>query len=139
MPKVRAGGADRYVDRASVATETYRQGIQNPRQEWQAATVASAAVHAQATIKAVNEGRFAKGVQKSGQAYYAQKAAGIGADRFAPGVQAAKGDYSAGVAPYLQVIESTTLPARKPKGDPANIQRVAVLATALHTKKTSTT
>jgi hypothetical protein len=35
------------------------------------------------------------------------------------------------------VIQGTTLPPRGAKGDPANIQRVAVLATALHAKKVS--
>ena len=78
---------------------------------------------------------FAKGVQAAGDQKWASKAAGKGADRFSGGVAAATTDYEKGVAPYLAVIEQTVLPPRGPKGDPGNIQRVAVLTAALRKRK----
>ena len=59
-----------------------------------------------------------------------------GPARFAQGVQIAQPAYQEGVAKYLQVISATALPPRGPKGDPRNLQRVSVLATALRKAKT---
>lgn len=136
MPKVRANGAQRWANRTAAATEDYKAGVAAPRQSWQSATVAAAEVHKQATTKALNEGRFAKGVNRVGDAKWQANAQGKGAERFGPGAAAGVNDYQAAVAPYLQVIESTQLPPRGPKGDPRNIDRVRVLAAALNKKKT---
>jgi hypothetical protein len=135
MAKVRSGAADRYVKRASVATEDYAAGVRDPRQDWQAATIAAAPVQAAAIQQAIQRGSFAKGVQKAGTARWREKALSKGTQRFASGVADAVSDYAKGVAPFLQAIEQTQLPPRGPKGDPKNIQRVAVLAAALHKKK----
>jgi hypothetical protein len=86
--------------------------------------------------EAIREKRFEKGVAKAGDQKWQQKAATKGAERFGPGVNAAQADYEAAVAPYLQVIASTTLPPRGPKGDPKNFERVKVMAMALRAKKT---
>lgn len=136
MPKVRPNGAQRWANRTAAATQDYQAGVANPRQGWAQATVAAADAHKAATTKALNEGRFAKGVTKAGDAKWQRAASGKGADRFGPGAQAAQGDYETGVAPFTAVIERTALPPRGPKGDPRNIQRVAVLAEALHKAKT---
>jgi len=136
MPRVRANGGSRWAQRTAAATQDYQAGVQAPRVSWQQATVAASEAHKQAVIQAAQEGRFAKGVQKAGDAKWLKAASGKGAERFGPGAAAGQGDYEQGVAPYLQVIESTPLPPRGPKGDPKNIQRVAVLATALHKRKT---
>src|SRR5260370_9394496 len=136
MPRVRANGGSRWAQRTAAATQDYQAGVKTPSVWWQEATVAESEAHKQAVIQAGQEGRFAKGVQKAGDAKWLKAASGKGAERFGPGAAAGQGDYEQGVAPYLQVIESTPLPPRGPKGDPKNIQRVAVLATALHKRKT---
>jgi hypothetical protein len=135
MPKVRSNGAQRWANRTAAATEDYKAGVAAPRVGWQQATVAAADVHKVATTKALNEGRFAKGVQKAGDGKWSAAAQGKGAERFGPGAAAGVQDYAAAVAPYLAVIESTQLPPRGPKGDPRNIDRVRVLAAALNKKK----
>lgn len=137
MPKVRAGGRQRWVQRASVATDDYKAGINNPQTDWQSATLAAAPVQAAAVQKAISEQRYAKGVAAAGNERWKRKAATKGAERFASGVAEAEADYEKAVAPYIQTIESTQLPARGPKGDPKNIARVAVLAKAMHEKKRS--
>ena len=135
MPKVRAGSGERWVRNASAATDTFRQGVRNPRVPWAQATIAGAAAQAAGVQRAIADKSFEKGVAAAGDGYWQEKTAGKGGDRFASGVADGKSNYDEGVAPYLSVIESTTLPKRGPKGDPANIQRVAVLASALHNKK----
>jgi hypothetical protein len=79
---------------------------------------------------------FAKGVARAGDAKWSQAAQGKGAERFGPGAAAGVNDYQQGVQKYTQVIESTQLPPRGPKGDPRNIERVRVLAAALRKAKT---
>ena len=137
MPKVRQGSASKWAKRTSAATQEYKDGIAAPRVDWATATTAAANTHKLATEQALRDGRFAKGVQKAGSGKWAKGAAGKGADRFAGGAMAAEGDYAQKVQPFLDVIANTNLPPRGPKGDPNNIQRVAVLAKALRDKKLS--
>lgn len=127
--------AGKWARKASASSQDYSEGIANPRVGWAQATQAAAANQAAGIQAAIAGKRFEKGVAKAGDAKWARKAEAVGASRFSQGVQAAAGDYATGVAPYLQVIESTQLPPRAPKGDPRNLTRVAVLAAALRAKK----
>lgn len=136
MPKVRANSQQRWVNRTSAATPDYKAGVANPRTPWQAATVAAAATHSAAMTAAIQNQSFLKGVQGSSDAVWASAATGKGADRFAGGVAAGANAYQTGVAKYTQVIENTVLPARGPKGDPRNFQRVVTMANALRAAKT---
>jgi hypothetical protein len=135
MPKVRSGGGEKWSRRSSAASPDYKAGVESPRAPWQAATAAAAAQWAAGVQAAVSKGTFAKGVVSAGDAKWARGAAGKGVGRYAEGVSGARPDYESAVAPYLQTIESTALPARGPKGSAQNIQRVAVLAGALHARK----
>lgn len=135
MPKVRTGSAEKWARVTPQRTEDYLQGIQNPRKDWQGATIAAAANQAAGIQAAIAEKRFEKGVAKAGTSKWQSKAASKGSRNFGPGVQDATGDYQAGIAPYLQVIEATTLPPRYAKGDPRNLARVTAIATALRAKK----
>ncbi len=139
MAKVRQNGAGRWVARAAASTEDYKSGIQSPRTDWAQATVAAAPIQAAAIQAAISRGSYAKGVAKAGSARWAAKAMSKGADRFSTGVADAKQDYETAITPYIQTIESTQLPARGPKGDPKNIDRVRVMASALRQKKLSMT
>ena len=136
MPKVRSNGAQRWATRTAAATEDFVAGVANPRRDWQSATVAAAPAHKAAMTEALARDAFAKGVAKAGNEKWARATSGKGAQRFGPGAAEGVQDYQNGVAPYLQVIETTQLPPRGPKGDPRNIQRVAVLAAALRKRKT---
>lgn len=127
--------AKKYATRGGAAGQDYTNGVQNPRQPWAASTVAAATTYAAGVQQSIANGSFVKGVNAAGDAKWSRKATTVGAQRYGPGVQAAQTDYSAGIAPYLQVLSSLTLPPRGPKGDPGNIQRVATIAQALRSKK----
>jgi len=135
MPKIRANTSAKWVRRAGSATQEFADGVAAPRTDWASATLAAAPAQAAAIQQAIADGRFAKGVQAAGSAKWQSKSMGKGAARFASGVADAEQDYAKGVAPYLQVIESTVLPPRGPKGDPKNFLRVVAIATALRNKK----
>lgn len=135
MPKVRTGSDAKWNRRASSATVEYTEGVSNPRTPWAAATLSAAANQAAGIQQAITEKRFEKGVQKAGDSKWQNKATNKGARNYAPGIQDAQNSYATGVAPYLQTIESITLPPRYPKGDPRNIARVTAIATALRNRK----
>lgn len=135
MPAVKPGSAGKWVRRASSASGEYKDGIEKSTVSWEASTLAAEANHKAGTEAALRDGRFAKGVRKSGNAYWKQRATTLGPSRFAEGVTAGEQNYTEGVAPYLAVIEQTTLPARGPKGDPRNYERVKAMGTALRAKK----
>lgn len=127
--------AKKYASRGGAAGADYAAGVQAPRVPWAAATVAAETNYSAGVQQAIGNGSFRKGVTAAGDAKWQRKAAGVGAQRFGPGVQAAQPDYAAGVAPYLDTLKNLTLPPRAPKGDPSNVQRVAVIATALRARK----
>ena len=135
MAKVRAGGDKRWVNRASVATEDYKAGILNPRVDWAQATKNAEQNYNTGVQAAISAGSFGKGVTKAGSAKQQSKAVSKGSQRYASGVADAQSDYANAIAPYLQVIESTTLPPRGPKGDPRNLDRVKAITVALRNKK----
>lgn len=139
MPATKSGAksAEKWNRNAQAGTQSYAEGVQAPRKSWAAATSAAAANHAAGVQAAIANKSFEKGVARAGDAKYQRGAIEKGTARYGPGVAAAQGDYQQAVEPYLQVIASTQLPARGPKGSPANIQRVAVLAAALNKAKVS--
>lgn len=116
-------------------TEDYSSGVKNPTKDWGAATLASSDAQAKGIQQAISEKRFEKGVSKAGTAKWQAKTATKGVDRWGSGVQVAQPDFESGFAPYAQRIASTTLPPRYPKGDPRNLERVAVIAKALRAQK----
>lgn len=116
-------------------TEDYSQGVQNPRRDWQQATIAASDVYKQEVTKAANEGRFSKGVQRAGSQKWQAKTLEKGVQRWGPGVSVAEPDFAAGYEPIRQAIAAVQLPPRRGKMDPANFQRVQLIAKAAHDAK----
>ena len=113
----------------------YQAATPAAAQKWEAATLA-AAPNFGAAIRAANiEARQAAGVRRAGSAKFARKVRDVGAARFGPGVIAAAGDFEAAFSPYLQAIQTVDLPARRPRGDPGNYQRVNAVGNALHQRR----
>lgn len=113
----------------------YTEGVQNPRVDYQAATVAAEPSYEAGIQQAISQKRFSKGVRTAGTARWQQKSVEVGSSRWPQGVQAAGGDYEKGFAPFRDTIERTQLPPRGPAGDPRNIERVATIARALRSTK----
>jgi hypothetical protein len=135
MPRVRSGGAKRWAERAAQATAEFKQGVQNPRRDWEEATLEAQDAYKEGITAALNENRFGKGVRSAGSAKQKEAALRKGEERYASGVMQAEGSYEKGIAPFLQVIESTTLPPKYKTGDPRNIKRAEVLNQALRRAK----
>lgn len=138
-PRVKpaAEAAGKWSRRASAATPDYQSGVQGAGSRWATNAAAANQNYTQAVTQAASAGRFAKGVAKAGAGKYERGAMEKGVQRYGPGVAVAESDYNTAVAPYLTAIGSLDLPARGPRGADANVQRVAAIAKALRTLKTS--
>jgi hypothetical protein len=118
----------KFVQRASVAGGDYAEGVKAAGGDWEANTKASESNYAAGVQQAVADGRFGKGVSAAGASKYVRKAGELGAQRYPTGVAAAEADYARGVQPHLDAMKSLDLPPRRPKGDPANMQRANIVA-----------
>lgn len=127
--------ADKWATVTPQRSSEYKKGVMNPRRSWSQGAAAAKDSWAQGVAEAAADDRFATGVTEAGDSKWQRKAGSVGASRFGQGVQAAKGDYQAGFAPYAQVIAATDLPPRGAKGDPRNYDRARVIGEALHAAK----
>jgi hypothetical protein len=127
--------ARKFVRNAQAAQGDYVEGVKGAGAAWEAGARAGAENFATGVQQAIADGRFAKGVAQAGAGKYATNAEKKGGQRFGPGVAGAEGDFARGVAPVLDTIRNITLPPRRPKGDPGNMQRSQAIAVALRALK----
>lgn len=117
------------------STQSYTEGVQNPARDW-ATNAAAAEKNFETGVQAsITRKAFGKGVKRAGTKKWQDAAIDKGASRFASGVALAETAYQNGFAPFRTVIANLSLPPRGPKGDPANINRVALISKALHDEK----
>lgn len=127
--------AAKWARNAGGASTEYATNAQAAGQEWASQTAAAAQNFvAGVTASGIGE-RFRRGVQRAGAQKYSARIAELGASRYSQGVGAAQGDWQEGFSPFAQTIAGLTLPQRRPRGDPGNIQRVSVVAQALHARR----
>ncbi len=127
--------SEKWARVAAVSQPDYIDGIRNPRADWAQQTAAAAPNYNAGVQKAIQEKRFEKGVTSAGTNKWQERSLAVGPDRWLQGINLSKNAYENGFAPFRQVIERIVLPKRGAKGDPKNIQRVAILAEALHKEK----
>jgi hypothetical protein len=123
--------AEKWARRVAGATTDYDAGITAAGGKWAAAAKAADMNYRTAVTAAAGAGRFAKGVERAGDAKWSRGAKDKGVQRYGPGAQAAQGDFSTAIAPVLEVIGRTDLPARGPRGQESNYARSAAIGKAL--------
>lgn len=121
---------EKYSRRAASAQDDYNKGVDDTSIDWQAATRAASSTYADGVNDAIQRGAFGKGVERSGNDKWRRKTNELGKPRWAPGVRAAAADYETGFAPIRDALERTTLPPRRPRGDPQNNERQAIASRA---------
>lgn len=113
----------RFEQRAAGAAQDYVEGVME-NTDWEQQATAAQGNYDAGVQKAVQQKRYSKGVRKAGQATYQQGVRVKGGGRFAEGVQQSGDKWETGFEPYRAAIEATSLPARGPRGGPANKQRM---------------
>lgn len=127
--------SEKWARQAAGATQEYEEGVRNPRKDWAAETQKANDSYKAGIQKSLADERFKKGVARAGTSKWQKGAIDKGVSRWAEGVAVSTKAYEEGFGPYASVIGRLQLPPRGPKGDPKNIQRVAVIAKALHDEK----
>jgi hypothetical protein len=122
---------EKFVRRTSQAGADYDAGVSAPRRDWATATKAAEANYEQGVQAAIGKKRFGAGVTKAGTAKFQRGAKEKGVARYPAGVAAGAGDYATGFEPYRAALASTTLPPRKARRDPSNLQRVSAVVNAM--------
>jgi len=125
----------KWSDNAGRAAGEFAERAEAAADIWSRNTAASASNFGMAVSAANIKERFRRGVVRAGAAKFARKIRDVGRDRFGPGVAAATNDYKTGAEPYFSTLAALTLSARKPRGDPANYNRVQEVGKALNAKR----
>lgn len=125
----------KWSDNAGRAAGEFAANAEAAAEEWARNTAGSADNFHMAVTAANVKERFRRGVVRAGAAKFARKIRDVGRDRFGPGVAAATDDYKSGAEPYFSTIAALTLSPRKPRGDPANYNRVQEIGKALNAKR----
>jgi len=120
---------------SSGAQAEYEAGVKDPRTDWSSATKAAEKAYNAGVQAAIAAGRFAKGVSKAGTAKWQAMAIAKGPMRWSEGIRLAKSAYAEAFAPYHTALGAISYPIKGPRGDPANIARVAIVAKTLHELK----
>ena len=141
MPEMKsmARSVDAWKRRSAASVPDYEAGIRNPKKDWAQETAAAEDNYNTGVTAAISRKAFGKGVRDAGTAKWQSNAIAKGTVRWSQGIAAAEQNYVEGFAPYAQVIQNTTLPPRGPKGAPENIERVRIMAGALHDEKVKRT
>ena len=129
------GSTSKWSENAARAATEFATNAEAAAEDW-ARNTAGAADNFHMAVTAANvKERFRRGVVRAGAAKFARKIRDVARDRFGPGVAAATSDYKTGVEPFFSTIASLTLSPRKPRGDPANYNRVQEIGKALNAKR----
>jgi len=127
--------AKKYVDVTPARAAYYEKEAPKAADRWFEHAVAAAAQYKAAVTAPNIEKMFAGGIKRVGAAKFKRKVEAVGIARYGPGVSAAEADFREGIAPYIEELARIDLPARKPRGDPGNLERVRVIFDALHKKR----
>jgi len=122
---------EKFVRRTGQAGPDYESGISNPRRDWATATKAAEPNYAAGVQAAIGKGRFGKGVTSAGTAKFQRGAKEKGVARYPAGVAAGASDYATGFEPFRAALAATTLPPRKARRDPSNMNRVNAVVQAM--------
>lgn len=109
----------------------YAEGVEKMTVDWAQVTAAAEPNYEVGVQGAISKKMFSKGVKAAGTEKMKEGVRTKGSVRYGPGVAVAGPAYEKGYSPYHAAIAALTLPPRRARRDPANLQRVAAIATAL--------
>ncbi len=125
----------KWIRQSESSEPEYRAGVENPSGDWAEKTAAAEQNYEAGVRAAISRKGFSKGVVAAGTAKWKRNTLEKGPSRWTQGIALGMDAYRKGFQPYHDKIASLVLPARGPKGDPKNIQRVTAVTTALHDLK----
>ena len=113
----------------------YEHGVRNPRADWLQRTSSAAQAWITAMQMQSTYVSWAHGVNDCGTLGWQNATILKGIPRWGAGVAASGNKYQEGFGPYRDCIANLDLPPRGPAGAPQNLERVRIIAEALHNLK----
>ena len=135
MAKSAAEVAQKWAQRAANAQPEYASGVQTTTKDQAGRAIASKEIYKQALNESFTRDAYAKGLQKAGTGKWKNKAATVGADRYAGGVSAGVSDYATESGRYDTARKAADALPRGIKGSETNFARVKAVVTALRAAK----
>lgn len=129
--------ARRWSEGAAASTGRYVEGAQQTTKDQSAAAIAAKPLYQQGIQEALAQGRYEKGLQKSGKSGWLRGINEKGAANYGTGVtaQSAESAYVQNSGKYDAARDAAKGTPRQAKGSPANLQRVAAVVNALRAVK----
>jgi len=124
----------KWKSKAGAASGDYADGINFPGRDQGEAAAAAKDTWVQGVTAGGVADRFATRARES-SAKWKKNAIAVGGSRYTQGVANAADEFGKGIGPALQTISGLNLPARQPKGSPANLDRVRIVNEALRKMK----
>lgn len=137
--KSAARSTAKWKRQSQAAQPEYEAGVKETKKDWALNTGNASESYNQGVTAAMADQRFEKGVTKAGTQKWRDQTLLKGPARWTDGIAKSGDAYQKGFDPFRQVIANLTLPPRGPKGSPQNIERVRVIAEALHAAKLAQT
>jgi len=127
--------ADKYKRVTPGRADEYKRGVEAPLEDWASEAAKAEPAWIDGIQDAIGRKAFSAGVKRAGTAKWQKRALEKGVGRYPEGVRIGAEEYPEDFAPYHEVIARLTLPERGRRGDPKNIERVRIIADALHKKR----
>jgi len=107
----------KYQEGVARSGNAYAAGVQNPSRPWAASTAAAEGRWRNGIQQAIQNGSFARGVQKAGDAKWAQAAAGRGAANYAAAAPHAAQAYASRAGEIMGAANAAAQAANSIPGD----------------------
>jgi hypothetical protein len=125
----------KYVSNTGSAAQSYKDGISNPRRDWQASTSAAEGTWEQATQLAIANKTFAKGITADSSSKQKNNALTLGASRYPQGTSNAAPVWAKNTQPVLDAMANVPDLPRGPKMSQQNFDRQHAFAAAAASAK----
>lgn len=122
--------ATKFVERAGAASGEYLKGAEQTSKDQAAAAIAAAPLYAAGVQQAITQGRFQKGLGKSGKQGWLAGVREKGQNRFGAGVAASSSKYATESAKYDGARGAAASLPRGLKGSDQNLGRVKAVVVA---------
>ncbi len=127
--------AQKFVDRASSATDLYVSGATSTSKDQSARAIGAKKLYQDGLVASFTRDAYAKGLQKSGKAGWVDGVTKKGKDRYAGGVAVSASKYATNSAKYDGARMAADNMPRGLKGSQTNLDRVKTVVTALRAVK----
>lgn len=125
----------KYVANTASAGNSYKDGINNPRRDWLAATTAAEGTFATAMQAALSAGTFGKSLTQDAAAKQKNNALNLGAGRYPQGTSNAAPNWAKFTQPVLDALAAVGDMPRGPKMSQQNFDKQHAYAAAAASAK----